>query len=420
MRRLPVGGLGGTWLIALLLAIPGGSAPWAATERSMRFRPVAPESASSFERTTMAPSDSARAGRRGHAVPAPIVVPPIGIETPEMPEPPEPPEPPSGRTSSGDVVRFGSDITVRAGQTIDGDVVSFRGDIEVMGHVTGNVSAIGGGDVTLGPAARVDGDVVCIGGTLNEEPGSSVGGQRVTGPSTPGRGHFFPRIDVAGTGYKITMDVAWLLVLLLIAWLFAILAPARTQRAMEQISSEPGASFIVGVLLWLLIVPSAIALGLVMAVLVITVIGIPLAVGVALAYCVFFALAAVWGMIVGYGVLGQRLYARFKPGTPTLLQSLIWGSVALSALSIASHLFRAVPVFGFVGGLLTFVYFVMLSALITLGAGAIVRGEYQRRSLQNWWSRMRPAGAARNDMPPPPPPPPAPPSPTNSGAEVIS
>jgi hypothetical protein len=59
----------------------------------------------------------------------------------------------------------------------------------------------------------------------------------------------------------------------------------------------------------------------------------------------------------------------------------------------------------------------------TLGAGALVRGEYQRRSLQNWWSRMRPASGPRNDMPPPPgapPPPPAPPPPTSSGAEVIS
>jgi hypothetical protein len=57
-----------------------------------------------------------------------------------------------------------------------------------------------------------------------------------------------------------------------------------------------------------------------------------------------------------------------------------------------------------VGGLLTFVHFVLLVTLATLGAGALVRGEYQRRSLQNWWSRMRPAGSppaggARNDMP---------------------
>jgi hypothetical protein len=68
---------------------------------------------------------------------------------------------------------------------------------------------------------------------------------------------------------------------------------------------------------------------------------------------------------------------------------------------------------------LTFIHFVLALLLGTLGAGALVRGEYQRRSLQNWWSRMRPAGTARNDVPPPPPPPP-PVSPAGSGAEVIS
>jgi hypothetical protein len=79
-------------------------------------------------------------------------------------------------------------------------------------------------------------------------------------------------------------------------------------------------------------------------------------------------------------------------------------------------------VFGFLGGLLTFMHFVIAVALGTLGAGALVRGEYRRRSIQNWWARMRPSGTGPNDVPPSPPqtPPPAPPDPPSSGAEVIS
>ena len=99
------------------------------------------------------------------------------------------------------------------------------------------------------------------------------------------------------------------------------------------------------------------------------------------------------------------------------------GGIVLHGLRIASDLFHVVPLFGFVGGLLTFIHFVLFACLATLGAGALVRGEYQRRSLQTWWSRMRPAGAPRNDMPPPPPPPPPPatppPPPGPSSAEVI-
>jgi hypothetical protein len=425
MRRLSRGGWRGALLIAALLVFPAGQAPMAA-EKPMRFRPVPAESASSFDRTSM--TDSARAARRGGVPEVPER--PEAPEQPEMPERPEIPEIPeipegseaSVRMTSGDIVRFGSDITVKPGQQIEGDVVSFGGDVEVLGHVSGNVSAMGG-DVSLMPGARVDGDVVCIGGTLRESPGSSVGGQRVTAPRTPGAKLFFPVLAVVGTGFQMLAHAVGALFMLGIAWLFAKLAPNRTQAAMDQVTQEPGPSFIIGLLLWALIIPSVIALALVIAVLCITIIGIPLAAAVAVGYCAFFVLAALWGTIVGYGVLGQRIYPRFKGGTATLLQALLWGGIALHGLRIASDLFHVVPLFGFVGGMLTFMHFVLLAGLGTLGAGALVRGEYQRRSLQNWWSRMRPASGPRNDMPPPPgapPPPPAPPPPTSSGAEVIS
>jgi hypothetical protein len=419
MRRLPADGLCGTLLIAAVLTLCTASAPRAATERTMRFRPVPAESAT-FERTgTAAEHDSAEAARRGRS---PVAIPatpePGNVETPEPPELPQP----GVRTTSGDIVRFGSEITVKAGQLIEGDVVNFGGSIEVFGHVTGNVSAMGG-DVTLSPTARVDGDVVCIGGTLREEPGSSVGGQRVTAPRTPGARLFFPMLAVVGTGFQMLAHAVGALFMLGIAWLFAKLAPSRTQAAMDQIAREPGPSFIIGLLLWALIIPSVIALALVIAVLCITIIGIPLAAAVAVGYCAFFVLAALWGTIVGYGVLGQRIYPRLKGGTASLLQSLIWGGIALHGMRIASDLFHVVPLFGIIGGLLKFIHFVLLACLGTLGAGALVRGEYQRRSLQNWWSRMRPAGSQRNDMPPPPsapPPPPPPAPPASSGAEVIS
>jgi hypothetical protein len=423
MRRLPIGSWSGTLAAAIVLALPMSSG---AQERTMRFRPVSPESASSndardqAERYRRLAEDSTATNRRG-GIPT---VPPV--PNVEAPEPPEPPEPSSVRSTSGDIVRFGSDITVKSGQTIEGDVVSFGGSIEVLGHVTGNVSAMGG-DVTLTPSARVDGDVVCIGGTLREESGSSVGGQRVTAPRSPGAKLFFPMLSVVGTGVKMLMHGLGMLLMLGIAWLFAKLAPTRTTAAIDQIEREPGPSSVIGLLLWALIIPSVFALALVIAVLCITIIGIPLAAAVALAYCGFFVLAALWGTVVGYGLLGRRIYPRFRDGSATLFQSLLWGGIALHGMRIASDAFHVVPVFGFVGGLLTLIHFILVVSLGTLGAGALVRGEYQRRSLQTWWSRMRPAGHAsdggrsRNDMPPPPPPPPPPTTPTSeSGAEVIS
>ena len=416
MLRLPSGTLTGLVALAMLSLLPGSAG---AQERTMRFRHVPPESATVRDdrrSVTITKVERGETSSVHFKVPAVPEV-PEGAEPPEVPEPPEP----RVRSTTGDLVRFGSDVTVDEDQVVEGDVVSFGGDVEVHGHVTGNVSAMGG-DLLLTSSARVDGDVVCMGGTLREEPGSRVSGQRVTAPRTPGSKLLFPMLAVVGTGFQMVMHGVSLLIMLGFAWLFEKLAPERTRSALDTIEQEPGPSFVIGLLLWALIIPSVIALALVIALLCITIIGIPLAAAVAVAYAAFFVVAALWGSIVGYGVLGGRIYPRFRTGLPSLMQGVLWGAIALHGVRIASDLLHIVPVFGFLGGLLTFMYFVIALALGTLGAGALVRGEYRRRSIQNWWARMRPSGTGPNDVPPSPPqpPPPAPPATPGSGAEVIS
>ena len=412
MRRLPERLQTGLLALVALLALPWVAA---AEQRTMRFRPVPTESVAVFDARDRAAAtrDSASAAADGGAV-----------ATPATPEAPEAPEPPRTRSTSGDLVRFGSDVTVERDQYIDGDVVSFGGDVEVKGHVKGNVSAMGG-NLTLTEGARVDGDVVCLGGTLREEHGSSIGGQRVTAPRTPGAKLFFPMLAVVGTGFQMLAHAMGLLLTLGLAWLIVKLAPGRTQHALDLIQRDPGSAFVVGISMWALLIPSVIALALVIALLCITIIGIPLAAAVALGYAAFFVVAAMWGAVVGYAILGHRLYPRFRGGNATLVQAVLWGAVAIHGLRIASDFFHIVPLFGFVGGILTAFHFIAMFVLGTLGAGALIRGEYDRRSLQTWWQRMRPgSGGAPTDMPPPqgpqppqgPPPPPAAPS----GAEVIS
>ncbi|MCE9627638.1 MAG: polymer-forming cytoskeletal protein [Candidatus Eisenbacteria bacterium] len=406
MRRLPERLQTGLLaLLAMLLA-----SPWVAMAepRTMRFRPVPAESVAAIDARDRAVAAADSAAAVGAVV----------VDAPDTPDTPEPPDEPRTRSTSGDVVRFGSDVTVERDQVVDGDVVSFGGDVEVKGQVKGNVSAMGG-DLTLVEGARVDGDVVCIGGTLREETGSTVGGQRVTAPRTPGAKIFFPMLAVVGTGFQMVAHAMGLLLMLAIAWLIVKLAPGRTQHAIDFIHRDPGSSFVVGLLMWALLIPSVIALALVVALLCITIIGIPLAAAVGLAYCAFFVVAAMWGTVVGYGILGHRLYPKFRTGEATLMQAVLWGGIALHGLRIASDLFHVVPVFGFVGGILTAFHFIGLWVLGTIGAGALVRGEYDRRSLQTWWGRMRPGsgGGAPPDMPPSGPvPPPAGPS----SAEVIS
>ncbi len=408
MRGLPRNTLTGALALMGLFAL---TAAGGAQERTMRFRPVPPESAARYER----PERTDHAARRAQVAVDSAAAMTLS-EPPVAPEAPAVPTPPRTRSTSGDIVRFGSDVTVTHGQMVEGDVVSFGGDVEVRGHVTGNVTSVGG-DLTVSSTGRVDGDVVCISGTLREEDGSSVGGQRVTAPRTPGAKLFMPMLAVVGTVSKLVVHLIGMAIMLGFAWLFVKLAPSRTQSALDQIQHEPGAPAIIGLLLWALLIPSVIALALVIALLCITIIGIPLAAAVAVAYAAFIVLATLWGSVVGFGVLGRRLYPRLKGSEPTLLQAVIWGGIALHSLRLAGDLMHIVPLFGFVGGLLTAVYFVALVCLGTIGAGALVRGEYQRRSLQNWWHRMRPPGAPRNDAPANGPTGPASPG---SSAEVIS
>src|SRR5262245_58214554 len=190
----------GTWTGLLAAAVLLASAPSGrAQERTMRFRPVPPESAARFEEQNRT---EAREPLESQVEPdtteesAPEGIPAV------PPTPPPPPEKSETRSTRGDIVRFGSDITVREGQTIEGDVQTFGGSIEVLGHVTGDVFVIGG-DLTLASTARVDGDVVCFGGTLHEEPGSSVGGKRVTSPRSRVARIFWPVRNVFHTGYRV-------------------------------------------------------------------------------------------------------------------------------------------------------------------------------------------------------------------------
>ena len=391
----------------------------ALAQETMTFRPVPPESVAMLERSTRHSTVSVdtkdsrgrtvhiRVDSTGVSLDAPTS-PPVPGSPPGLPEPPHRPEP-TERTA--EIVRFGGDIEVSSNQAVDGDVVSFGGDIRVDGVVHGSVTAMGG-DVTLTSTAVVDEDVVCMGGTLREQSGSVVRGRRVTGPTT-GHGRFWmPMFSMLGTGFQIATDLVKMLFWLGLTFLIVKLAPGRTGNALQSLREEAGMSFLIGLLILGLIIPSVIVLAIVVAILCITIIGIPLALAVLIAYVAFFILAFLWGAVVGYAQFGSHLFARLKGGTATLVQAALWGVIALHGLRVAADLLHVMPLFGFLGGLLKVMFFVGLSVLSVFGAGSLVRSEYRRRTVQDWWGRIRGRnGMAREDDMPPPPPPPAPEAP---------
>ncbi|HEV2104826.1 MAG TPA: polymer-forming cytoskeletal protein, partial [Candidatus Eisenbacteria bacterium] len=386
MRKLPVVLLTAALALAGVPALHGR----AAAQETMSFRPVPPESAAQIERDAHAAARTATRAAVRRAVRSATGA---GDETP-----PEPaltdsvPVPPTARRygrTSGDIVRFGSSIDVPDDQIVQGDVLSIGGNVTVEGKVTGTVTVLGA-DLTLDHDARVDGDVMCFGGTLRQEQGTSVGGQSVTAPRTHGERFFWPFLAMVGTGVEVMVHVIQLLVFLGIAWLVVKLAPGRTQGALDTLRREPGMTFVIGLLMWALIVPSVIALALVAAILCITIIGIPLAAAVAVGYVAFFVVACVWGAVVGYALLGHRLHQQLKGAPATLLAAALWGAIALQGIRVAGDLLHVVPLFGFLGGLMRFLGFVATVVLTTFGAGALLRAEYSRRTVQDWWHRARP------------------------------
>ena len=398
-------------LLAVLRQLGPGVVSAAET---LRFRPLPPESADLVT-------------RRRVRLASPAVPPPPAPAEPAEPAPP--PEPPQ-IVKSGDIMRVGSDIHIGRDEVVRGSVSAIGGDVTVDGHVEGDVSAIRG-DVYLSPTARVDGDVVSAGGQIHEEPGATVSGQRVT--AIPGsrvkRIHRHIVDDSSEHVGGIVATMVWLIIWLGVGWAIAQLAPARTVAAIETLQRAPMLSVGIGALILALIIPSVIALSLVVAFLCITIIGIPLALAALVGYGLFFVVFGVWGYVVGAGAIGAAINQRRRaapaaPGAvagsaapPTVASSVLTGILAMTGSLVLGSLFggSAMPApFRVLGGFLFVIAIIMMGLSALAGGGAWLRSEFQTGTLGRWWQgrKLRAAAnmASRPPVMPVAPPPPAPPS----------
>jgi hypothetical protein len=278
-------------------------------------------------------------------------------------------------------------------------VLGMGGDVTVEGHVRGAVTSMGG-DIYLKPTAKVDGDVVVVGGQLHEEDGAQVGGQRVTALGG-GKGRIVRKFEVDDGGVTIDRDhdddgedvaaaLARLLVLLLIGWAMARIFPGRTGAALDTLRREPAMSVGIGGLVWALIIPSVIALALVVALLCITIIGIPLALAALLGYAAFLVVFVLWGYVVGAGAIGRAVAARQGVANPTLTRSVVTGVLVLAGAMVVAELLQLGR--GPLGGFGTFIKVILIITevlVVTFGGGAWLRSEFQTGMLGRWWAGRR-------------------------------
>jgi hypothetical protein len=208
-------------------------------------------------------------------------------------------------SEAGFVMRIDGDLTVREGESVDvavvihgnvqvdGTVKDFLmvidGDGEISGRVDGDIVAISS-TIDLAADAVIDGDVNLIDSDLSQAPGSQV------------LGDVNNEFEINWWVLLIVNFVFWIgmtIAVLVFGLLLVAVAPRQAANAAAAMTADPGWSILSAVIAFIGI-PIAAIIALV------TVIGVPLGVGV-----LVFMLPAVWflGYLVGGLMLGTLIYS---------------------------------------------------------------------------------------------------------------
>ena len=348
----------------------------------------------------------------------------VTIDQPDIPKPPDTPdipEPPDfDRSSSNDLVRFGEDIVIPEGKVVEGDVVAFGGSITVLGRVKGSCTAIGGSVHVEGKGA-VEGDAVTMGGTVTTGDSATVGGSNVSLGSFNARrfSHWAPwmgAMGILGTGAWLAQMIFKILLALLFGWLALVLFRDRILYANRILTERFGKSFLFGLLGWVGMV-FAVPVGIValvlfsvlaIVILCITIIGIPVAILVAIAM-----LLGLVGIVVAAGCaiflaymqgamyLGQRVFGRRVEMKPLL--ALVIGAVIMAVLHGLGDLIGAFSLFAFhpIGMLLGIAAGFLCVILTTAGLGAMILGRFGTGSGSGWSGQWGFGGGRRPSTAPP-------------------
>ena len=259
----------------------------------------------------------------------------------------------SARVAGGEI-EIAENASLGDGATIAG------GEVAVRGHV-GRYLQVSGGDVRID--GRVDGDVNVNSGRLSVGPDAVVAG-RIThrGPHEPsvdsgaqiagGVQHVSKRYGdrVAGGLFGVFSFLWWLGWTLIGVLLIAVL-PQATRSVTDRIRARPGAAALFGFAV-LCLVPIAILITA------ITVIGIPLAILLALGYLLLLPL----GYLASVMALVDAILPRMrKAATPSTLGRV--GAFVLAAIVI--YLITRID---FIGGLVAFALLIVGRGGLTLAA----------------------------------------------------
>lgn len=245
----------------------------------------------------------------------------------------------NGASIGGNLTAAGGNIAMRG--SVKGYVQAAGGEVLIDGPVEGDVS-VNGGRLRLGPAARVGGNLTYRGDDLSVDPAASVAGRTDRLASSPASSNAYNN----ARSFGVNGGWIWSAGLILLAALFAAAVPPASMRVSRALAAHPWYSLLAGFIA-IVCIPFAVIL------LMITVIGIPLAMVVLLGYLILLVL----GYVATAVSAGDAAVRRSRAADA---QRSSWRVPAAAAAMLALTLIARIP---FIGGLAVFV-----AVIIGIGA----------------------------------------------------
>lgn len=257
----------------------------------------------------------------------------------------------------GDITNFFDDIEVALDQRVEGSVTGGK-DIVIRGLVTGDVVSFQ--KVIIERSGEVRGDVTAR--EIHRERGGRILGQR--------REVDIPDVDInlpeAYGGWRHGVVALFLTGLLIFVVVIIIaMVPANLDRVHDKVVTRPIASFFWGLLAW-------IAVGPVFGLLVITIVGIPVAI---LIYPLVILAAILLGFSAVAIYVGGLICPRLGLQEPSKYIKAICGVVALEALQALLVLMALIGIGGLATMFLVF-YIIAAAVMVTIGFGAVLSARF--------------------------------------------
>jgi hypothetical protein len=279
------------------------------------------------------------------------------------------------REKGVDIVKFGQSVFVAGDEMVRGDLVVFGANAIIEGRVTGNVFVIGG-NIRARSGAEIKGDAMVIGGVLDEDDDVIIHGERILFddifPSDWGFGGLFlHRPWVRWVTIPVTLFIK-----LVLSFLVILFLRDRVMVGDEHLGSNFLKSFGMGILTAIV---GLFALLIVMVPLIITVIGIPLALLLVVSCVGVFIIA--WTMFA-YS-LGRLVSARLNFESTNAFMFIFVGAVILvlpDVISFVCGLLPAGPIVALGAAFKVIGILLGLFAYLS-GLGAIVLSRFGSRPL---------------------------------------